>query len=95
MEQKLNTNKRHYYLGHSYMGINFTYDSPCWQVLVFDNKQKRNDYYKDHKWNDQNNLVLEIIPAKIAYKLAGIRNNCIPVVDWKTEDFGILSGKYL
>lgn len=94
MEQKLNTTKRHYYLGHSYMGINYTYDSPCWQVLVFDDQQKRNDYYENNKWDDQNKLVLEIIPAKIAYKLAGIKNNCIPVVNWKTEDFGILSSIY-
>ena len=69
MEQKLDTNRKHYYLGHSYMGINFTYDSPCWQVLVFEDQQKRNDYYEEHKYNDQNNQILELISAKIQQKI--------------------------
>ena len=29
-------NHRHYYVASSYMGLNYTYDSPCWTLTAYD-----------------------------------------------------------
>lgn len=65
------TNK-HYYAGHSYMGIKYTYDSPCWTAYTFDSKKERDQFVENGEYNDQGNRVAEVIDRKTAYKIAGI-----------------------
>lgn len=35
------TNHKHFYAAHSYMGLNYTYDSSCWTLYAFDSKTER------------------------------------------------------
>ena len=35
---------KHYYAAHSYMGLNYTYDSPCWTLTAFDDLEERDAY---------------------------------------------------
>lgn len=63
------TTNRYYYAAHSYMGINFTYDSPCWTVHVFNSKRDRDEWVSENDY-DQGNVVSEAITAKTAYKIA-------------------------
>ena len=72
MNTKLNPNTKHYYAAHSYMGINFTYDSPCWSAYVFYSKKERDQWVEDGKYNDQGNLVKEAVSRKTAFKIAGL-----------------------
>ena len=60
---------RKFYVAYSYMGLNFTYDSPCWSVIVFENKNIRK------KWMDKNaykdgRAVAEICNYNTAKKIA-------------------------
>lgn len=48
---------RHYYAAHSYMGVNFTFDSPCWIAFRFDSKKERDAWVCDGEYNDQGNRV--------------------------------------
>ena len=68
---------RHYYAGHSYMGVNFTFDSPCWTAYAFDTKSERDQYVEDNEYRD-GNRVTEIIDRKIAYKIAGVNTYNLP-----------------
>jgi hypothetical protein len=62
---------RHYYAGHSYMGINFTYDSPCWLLHVFFTKKERDKWVWEHRYDDQSNLVADVVKKDDAEKIAG------------------------
>jgi hypothetical protein len=53
------------------MGINFTFDSPCWQLMVFDSAAERDAWLSDNQYNDQGNLVAEAETASNAAKLIG------------------------
>ena len=60
---------KHYYVGHSYMGLTYTYASSCWEVLAFDSRAERTAWLKD--WEYYNgNLVAESISAAEARKIA-------------------------
>ena len=56
--------KRKWYAAVSYMGIEFTLDSPCWTAYVFDYKADRDVFAG----------ASNVIPVsrKQAYKIAGI-----------------------
>ena len=73
---------KHYYAGHSYMGTNFTYDSPCWVAYRFDSKQERDKFVNANEYNEQGNRVTEAITQKIAYAIAGIKTNYKPEIDY-------------
>jgi hypothetical protein len=60
-----------YYAGHSYMGINFTYDSPCWTLHVFQDKKQRDNWVWDNRYNDQSSMVTEVESVDNAVKIAG------------------------
>ena len=74
MYNELNSNQKHFYAAHSYMGTNFTYDSPCWIAYVFNSHQERDQWVGDGKYNDQGNLVKEPVTRQIAFKIAGINS---------------------
>jgi len=38
---------RHFYAASSYMGLNYTYDSPCWDLTAFDSSAERDAYVAD------------------------------------------------
>ena len=38
---------RKYYAAASYMGLNYTWDSPCWNVYVFESPKKRDAWVDD------------------------------------------------
>lgn len=38
---------KHYYAAHSYMGTHFTYDSPCWSLHVFSDKEDRDAWLRE------------------------------------------------
>ena len=63
--------KRRYYGAYSYMGVNFTYDSPCWTAYGFDSKAERDAWVADGEYNDQSNRVKTAISRKEAQTMAG------------------------
>lgn len=60
-----------YYAGYSYLGIRFTYDSPCWSVYAFDSKAARDKYVEQHELDDNNNVVMEAITRREAERILG------------------------
>lgn len=79
---KFDVTKRHYYAGYSYMGINFTYDSPCWESFAFDSKKERDNWVNENRYNDQGNIVAEAITRRVAFKIAGLNSKyIIPGID--------------
>ena len=40
-------NHKHFYAARNYMGLNYTHDSPCWDLFAFDSKKERDDYVND------------------------------------------------
>lgn len=62
---------RHYYAGHSYMGVCMTFDSSCWTAYVFDTEQERDAWVAAHEYGN-GNIVAQAIEARIARKIAGI-----------------------
>ena len=71
-----------YYAGHSYLGTNFSYDASCWTVYAFNSSAERNTWIDRCEYNNQGNLVAEVISRKIAYKITGLTNkNKAAVID--------------
>jgi hypothetical protein len=63
---------KYYYAGHSYMGINYTYDSPCWTLHAFRTAKSRDNYVQAHYYNsDTGNIVMESVSARDAERIAG------------------------
>lgn len=58
-----------YYLGHSYMGINYTYDSPCWEVYGFGSKKERDAGVESNPTQNR------AITRPVAYKILGMGKN--------------------
>lgn len=48
------------------MGINFTFDSPCWVLHVFSSKNERDNYVKKHEYSENGNRVFVAVTAKEA-----------------------------
>jgi len=62
---------RHYYAAHSYMGLNYTYDSPCWVVYAFDTLQERDQWVREHEYSqDTGNYVAKAVSARVALQIA-------------------------
>lgn len=60
---------KHYYAAHSYMGLGYTYDSPCWRVYVFDSKAERDAWVDENEYNN-GNYVAEAVNYRTACKIA-------------------------
>jgi hypothetical protein len=61
---------KHYYAAHSDMGLNYTYDSPCWAVFVFENKAERDRWVKGKEYRqDTGNYVAMPVTLKVAKKI--------------------------
>ncbi len=61
---------KHYYAGYSYMGINYTYDSPCWKLYIFDSPQERDRWVAENEYSqDTGNYVAEALSARNARKM--------------------------
>lgn len=58
---------RMYYAGHSYMGLNMTYDSSCWEVFGFDTKKERDAWVEEHEYSIQ---ASQYVAAAITHKIA-------------------------
>ena len=54
----------YFYAAESDKGLSMTYDSPCWLVLVFSTKEKRDQYVARHSEK------AEAVSAKTAQKIA-------------------------
>lgn len=61
---------KQYYAAHSYMGLNFTYDSPCWKVYIFDTAKERDQWVETHEYNGQNYVAMAV-SLKTAKKIIG------------------------
>jgi len=53
------------------MGVNFTFDSPCWLVFMFDSKKERDVWVKEHEYVD-GNIKAIAITQKVAYQILGV-----------------------
>lgn len=68
----------YYYAAESSMGLTYTYDSPCWTLLAFDSKAKRDAYVKAH--SDK----AESVNYKTACKVAPELRTEAPGKAWRT-----------
>ena len=67
----MNNKKRFFYAAHSYMGLDYTYDSSCWLVYVFNNKKDRNNWVAKNEYNQESgNYVAMSVNARTACKIA-------------------------
>lgn len=57
------------YAAESYMGLNYTYDSPCWSLYAFPSRDARERWLRRHSYNDQGNLVAEGVSRRVALKI--------------------------
>lgn len=61
-----------FYAGYSRMGVNFTYDSPCWSLFGFATKAARDKYVDENYYDaDSGNIVMEAVSRKDAEKILG------------------------
>ena len=61
---------KNYYVGYSYMGLNFSYDSECWRVYAFTSKKARDNYIQQNSY-DGRQLIAKAITRKTAEKILG------------------------
>ena len=61
---------KHYYAGYSYMGVNMTYDSPCWTLYAFDSKEERNEWISENEY-DNGNIKAESVTRREAERIMG------------------------
>jgi hypothetical protein len=71
---KGNGKTRFFYAAKSFMGINFTYDSPCWKAYRFDSAKARDEWVKDNEY-ENGNLVAEAVTRKIAMRIIGYKTS--------------------
>lgn len=89
----MNANHRHFYAAHSYMGINYTYDSPCWSLYAFDSAGERDDWLKENKYSN-GNLVAEAVDISTARKICPWLRKCNPH-DNPTGYYTYNNGRYV
>ncbi len=66
----MTTPHKHYYAAHSYMGLNYTYDSPCWTLYAFDSAAERDAWVEDNEYSqDTGNYVAEPVTSETARKI--------------------------
>jgi hypothetical protein len=63
--------KMNFFAGYSYMGVNFTYGSPCWSVFMFGSKKDRDEWVAQNEYAD-GNVKAQAITQKIAYRILGV-----------------------
>lgn len=69
-------NNRYFYAGQSYMGTNFSYDSPCWKAYRFESKKARDEFVSKNEYKD-GNRVTEEITQKTAMKIIGFKRSSL------------------
>jgi hypothetical protein len=75
----MNTNHKHFYAAHSYMGLNYTYDSPCWSLFAFDVQKERDKWVKDNEYSqDAGNYVATAVNSETARKICPWLRKCNP-----------------
>jgi len=65
---------RFFYAARSTMGVNFTYDSPCWYAYRFESAKARDAWVDEHEYKDSNR-VAEAVSRKIAMKIIGFKTS--------------------
>lgn len=50
------------------MGINYTYDSPCWSLYAFDSAADREAWLAENEYSN-GNLVAEAVSVDVARKI--------------------------
>lgn len=60
---------KHFYAAHSSMGLNFTYDSPCWFVYAFNSAQERDTWLAKNQYDGQK-YVAKAVERSEAIKIA-------------------------
>jgi len=67
----MDNKKRFFYAAHSYMGLDYTYNSPCWLVYIFNSKKDRDSWVSKNEYSQESgNYVAMAVNAKTAYKIA-------------------------
>ena len=54
-----------FFAAYSYMGLDYVWDAPCWQVHVFYSAEDRDDWVTEHRY-DGRQYVAQAITGKIA-----------------------------
>lgn len=72
------------------MGLNYTYDSPCWKIYEFEGKQEMEKYLDHHEYKD-GKFVAQQVTKKIAMKIAkhqgGYSTGCKMIWDEWTKRY--------
>jgi len=58
-----------FFAAHSHMGIEYTYDSPCWLVYAFGTKQEPDAWVTSHEY-ENGNRVAQVVTKREAIKIA-------------------------
>lgn len=66
--------KRYFYAAKSYMGLEFTYDSPCWKAYRFESAKARDAWLQENNYRD-GKLVAESVSRKVAMKIIGFKTS--------------------
>lgn len=64
---------RKVYAVHSYMGLDYTIDSPCYVAYQFDDKASRAAWLDEHAYSDGQYVARAATKAE-AYKVAGVNS---------------------
>lgn len=67
---------KYFYAAYSSMGLNFTYDSPCWMVHAFTSQQERDQFTKTCD-------NAETVDSKTAVKIAPELKTKKPCHAWR------------
>ena len=62
---------RHYYGAYSYMGVNYTFDSPCWTAYQFNSKTERDAWVASGGYQDGNRVKTAIKRADVDKIIGG------------------------
>lgn len=69
----MSTATRPYYAVHSYMGLDYTIDSPCYVAYQFADKTSRDAWVADNEYSDGQYVARAATKAE-AYKVAGVNS---------------------
>jgi hypothetical protein len=61
--------EKYFFAAHSHIGLNYTYDSPCWLVYAFGTKQERDAWVTSHEY-ENGNRVAQSVTKREAIKIA-------------------------
>lgn len=75
--------QKHYYVGCSYMGLDYTYDSPCWKACKFDTKKERDEWLRKNEYNAESS---KYVAEKITFADAlTIAHNVIEDIEYPEQ----------